>query len=111
MNAEIQNKPGTHHRRLQNQPPRKANTYSRAPRKNDPAASRHDEYSTHPIEYSSHPINEVPVDGSRVRIVQNKDGGPAHAFRFANWGRANVPLSADFTDIINKAWHAAIPAF
>ncbi|MDX3129994.1 hypothetical protein PV367_09365 [Streptomyces europaeiscabiei] len=51
------------------------------------------------------------MDGNRVRVVHTKDGGPTHAFRLANWGKADFPLSADFTDDNNKAWHAAIPAF
>ncbi len=42
------------------------------------AASRHGGYSTHPI-------NEVPMDGNRVKIVYHKDGASTHAFRFAKW--------------------------
>jgi hypothetical protein len=45
------------------------------------AASRHGGYSTHPI-------NEVPMDGNRVKIVYHKDGASTHAFRFAKWGEA-----------------------
>lgn len=36
--------------------------------------------------YSTHPINEVPMDGNRVKIVYHKDGAFTHAFRFAKWG-------------------------
>jgi hypothetical protein len=43
------------------------------------AASRHGGYSTHPI-------NEVPMDGNRVKVVYHKDGALTHAFRFAKWG-------------------------
>lgn len=43
------------------------------------AASRHGGFSTHPI-------NEVPMDGNRVKIVYHKDGASTHAFRFAKWG-------------------------
>lgn len=43
------------------------------------SASRHGGYSTHPI-------NEVPMDGNRVKIVYHKDGASTHAFRFAKWG-------------------------
>lgn len=43
------------------------------------AASRHGGYSTHPI-------NEVPMEGNRVKIVYHKDGSSTHAFRFAKWG-------------------------
>ncbi|WP_155059463.1 NPP1 family protein [Streptomyces blattellae] len=43
------------------------------------AASRHGGYSTHSI-------NEVPMQGNRVKIVYHKDGSSTHAFRFAKWG-------------------------
>ncbi|MFI5824139.1 NPP1 family protein [Streptomyces rishiriensis] len=35
--------------------------------------------------YNTHPINEVPMDGTRVKIVYHKDGAFTHAFRFAKW--------------------------
>ncbi|GGW86862.1 MULTISPECIES: NPP1 family protein [Streptomyces] len=47
------------------------------------AASRHGGYSTHPI-------NEVPMDGNRVKIVYHKDGASTHAFRFAKSGETAV---------------------
>ncbi|MET9761987.1 NPP1 family protein [Streptomyces sp. NPDC006372] len=43
------------------------------------AASRHGGYSTHRV-------NEVPMDGNRVKIVYHKDGASTHAFRFAKAG-------------------------
>lgn len=51
------------------------------------------------------------MDRNRVRVVQNKDNGLTHAFRFAKWDKANFPLSAHFTDDNYRAWHPAIPAF
>jgi hypothetical protein len=47
------------------------------------SASRHGGYSTHPI-------NEVPMDGNRVKIVYHKDGASTHAFRFAKWDETPV---------------------